>query len=77
MTFSEYLASCPARYDAEGDFVRLARGDSAMPDTDSWDVVKAHLEAKGIWPAQIDTGRQIWTAYQKALAKALKARAAA
>ena len=36
MTFKEYLAGRKPRFDARGDFTRLALADVLMPDVQSW-----------------------------------------
>lgn len=65
MTFKEFIAVRPARADAEGDFVRLARADREMSDAASWSKLRSHLEADGAWLNLVEPAQRVWGEYQK------------
>jgi hypothetical protein len=65
MTFKEFIAMRPARADAEGDFVRLARADREMSDAASWSELRSQLEADGAWLNLVEPAQQVWGEYKK------------
>lgn len=70
MTFGEFIAVRPARANAEGDFVRLARADRKMLDAATWSKLRSQLEAEGAWLNLVEPAQRVWTEYQKELNKA-------
>ncbi len=67
--FTEYLAHLKPTHDAQGDFVRLARADHEMPAVESWAELEAHLVRSKATYAMLDTAKEVWSKYQKALKK--------
>jgi hypothetical protein len=65
MTFKEFIAVRPARANAEGDFVRLARANRKMSDAASWSELRSQLEADGAWLNLVEPAQRVWGEYQK------------
>ena len=70
MTFKDYIARRKAGYDDMGDFLRLARADSSLPEVAIWPEMKAYLEAKGLSHKIIEGGERAWDFYQRSLTEA-------
>ena len=67
MTFKDYIHSRPPRYDEQGDFIRLAKANSALPDVASWRELKSHMEASGTPSRVVDAGERVWANYLSTL----------
>ena len=72
MLFKEYLATLRSTYDAQGDFVRLARVDADMPDVTAWSELETHLISRNASYAMQEAARNVWDNYERALKKAQK-----
>jgi hypothetical protein len=66
MTFKEYLATQRPRYDAKGDFIRLAQADEAMPEVTTADELRTYVEQRGGYAA-VEAGLTVWDQYQAEL----------
>ncbi len=64
MTFKQYLSQRKAGYDAAGDFVRLARADSRMPDVPTWDELKSYMQGRRESYMAMEAGELVWKDYQ-------------
>jgi hypothetical protein len=60
MTFKEYIDKRPERYDEHGDFIRLAKANSDLPDVSSWGELKSHMARSGAPSHVVDAGERIW-----------------
>ena len=67
MTFREYISKRPPRYDEQGDFIRLAKANAALPDVASWRELKSHMEASGAPSRVMDAGERVWANYLTSL----------
>ncbi len=67
MTFKEYIRKRPPKYDVQGDFVRMAKANSELPDVTSWRELKAHMEKSGTPSHVIEAGELVWSKYIAAL----------
>jgi hypothetical protein len=63
MTFKEYITTRSPKYDEQGDFIRLAKANSALPDVTSWWEMRSHMEASGTPPHVVHAGERVWTNY--------------
>jgi hypothetical protein len=63
MSFKQYIAKRQARDNPEGDFVRDARADGALPDVQNWAALKAYLEGNGACDGALVAARSVWRAY--------------
>lgn len=64
MTFKQFLVGRRARYDALGDFTRLALADSSMPDVTSWIELRHYLEGRDTSHAHIEAAEKVWGVFQ-------------
>ncbi len=67
MTFRKFLASRKPRYDAPGDFMRMAQSHEDLPEVTTWSQLRAYMEAKGTPPRVLEAGEDVWADYHKAL----------
>ena len=63
MTFKEYITNRPARADLRGDFLRLAKANSALPEVTSWGELRAHMQHSGTPSHIVEAGEQVWSNY--------------
>ena len=67
MTFKDYVTSRPARADLRGDFLRLARANSALSQVTSWGELRAHMQHSGTPSHIVEAGEQVWSNYLTAV----------
>ncbi len=63
MTFKDYLGLRRAGFDAEGDFMRLAKADPDLPEVTSWTELHAYMEARGTPALVLAAGPDVWADY--------------
>ena len=73
MTFKEYIEKRPPKYDAQGDFVRMAKSNGDLPDVTSWRELKSHMERSGAPSHVIAAGELVWSKYIAAVKYAQRA----
>jgi hypothetical protein len=64
MSFREYIATRQARGNPQGDFLRDARADHALPDAKSWAELRSYLRRQRAIPEAIDAARLVWQSYE-------------
>ncbi len=67
MTFKDYISKRPPRYDQQGDFIRLAKANSALPDVSSWRELRSHMEQSGAPSLVVEAGERVWENYLAAI----------
>jgi len=67
MTFAQYLAERPARFDIEGAFVRLARIDERMSRATSFAELFGQLKERDASFSVALAAQNVWTGYQRKL----------
>jgi hypothetical protein len=67
MTFKEYIEKRPPKYDAQGDFVRMAKSNGDLPDVTSWRELKSHMEKSGTPSQVLEAGEAVWSKYIAAM----------
>ena len=73
MNFKDYIAQSKAGYDATGDFVRLARVDTSLPEPQTLAELQAYLTASGMPQQAIEGAAKVWENYRKAVKDACRA----
>ena len=63
MTFKDYLAGLKAGHDRKGDFVRLAKGDPALPEFTTWGELSAYIQQRRGFDA-VEAGQAVWEDYE-------------
>ena len=63
VSFKEYLAGLKAGHDAKGDFVRLAKGDPALPEITTWEALSAYIQQRRGFDA-VEAGQAVWNDYE-------------
>jgi hypothetical protein len=63
MTFKEYINTRSPKYDEQGDFIRLAKANRALPDGTSWREMSSHMEASGTPSHVVNAGERVWANY--------------
>jgi hypothetical protein len=74
MTFKEYINKRPERADVQGDFMRLAKANSDLPEVTSWGELKAHMARSGAPLHVVDAGERVWSNYLTSLKDAERQR---
>ena len=73
MTFKDYINKRLPTYDEQGDFTRLAKASSDLPDVTSWRELKSHMERSGAPSHVVDAGERVWSKYIAAVKNAQRA----
>lgn len=72
VTFKEFIARQTIPYDAQDDFLRLAKADPDLPTIGTWGELSAYLERRRSFDAVV-AGRAVWEAYERTRSEAERA----
>ncbi len=72
VTFKEFMAWQTVPYDAQDDFLRLAKADPDLPMIRTWGDLSAYLERRRGFDAVV-AGRAAWEAYERTRSEAERA----
>lgn len=72
MTFKEFMATCIARHDAQGDFIRLALADAGFPVGASFEELRQYMLKRHSSQTIADAGEFVWKDYRASERKARK-----
>lgn len=63
MSFRDYIHTRRITDDAAGDFVLIARLDTAMPDAETWDELRHYLEGQAASESVVGSAHGVWRGY--------------
>ncbi|MDB5658255.1 MAG: hypothetical protein JWS10_870 [Cypionkella sp.] len=72
MTFKEFMATCVARHDARGHFIRLALADVRFSVGASFEELRQYMLKRHGSKIIADAGEIVWKDYQASERKARK-----